>query len=426
MLVATGVPGLRDLCGDDCPWLLPMGRGTVLENWMARLAGAGVRVVHVVASAGVTRVREVVGDGGRWGVAATVHGVAGEEAAATAFRRIDADRVLLADCACDAGGEDVAAMAARTDSRTLRSADGVASCVAVVSGSQLRSLADVARSDVPSELAKRFATLASEVRRLDAPADLIAANRRLLRTDDSLFRDGDADRVRFGRNVRLHPTARVVGPVVIGDDVTVGAGVELGPEAVVGRGVVLDDGAVVRRAVIGDRSYVGAGLAVSESVVAGRRVANPALGTTVAVEDRRLLDALGRRSVRRRSGGYAVWLLAASAWLLTRPLMALPTLTRGPVRGPRTHFLRRVVPGLSDVLTGRRRLVGPAMAFAGDRAWRPPAAASGLIDEHIARKGRPGGALETRAADAYYAAHAGTRYDLRLLTHYAWRVLRGV
>ena len=392
---------------------------------MARLAGAGCGTVHVVASCGVTRVREVVGDGGRWGVAATVHGVADDEAAASAFRRIDAGRVLLADCACDVAAEDVAALSGRTDSRTLRSVDGVAGGVAVLSAEELRSLAEVSRSELPKELAKRFATLASELRRLDVPAELIAANRKLLTSDNSLFRDGDADHVRFGRNVRLHPTARVVGPVVIGDDATIGAGVELGPEAVVGRGVVLDDGAVVRRAVVGDRSYVGAGLAVSESVVAGNRVANTTLGTTVSVDDRRLLDSLGRRSVRRRSGGFMMWLLAAAVWLLTRPLMLLPTLTRGPVRGVRTHFLRRVVPGLSDVLTGRRQLVGPTLAFAGRCDWRPPVAAAGLIDEHIARKGRPGGTVETRAADAYYAAHAGTRYDLRLLARYSMRLVRG-
>ena len=70
-----------------------------------------------------------------------------------------------------------------------------------------------------------------------------------------------APRVWLGRNVRIAPSAEVIGPVVVGDDVEIGAdAVVVGP-TVIGRGSHVAKGMVLRRCLLEPGSTVG-----SESV----------------------------------------------------------------------------------------------------------------------------------------------------------------
>lgn len=60
-----------------------------------------------------------------------------------------------------------------------------------------------------------------------------------------------------GKNVRIHPTAKIVPPVNIGSNSWVGQDAELGPGTVIGASVVIDEGATVRNSIILDNTYVG-------------------------------------------------------------------------------------------------------------------------------------------------------------------------
>lgn len=62
----------------------------------------------------------------------------------------------------------------------------------------------------------------------------------------------------IGADVDIHPSARVEGPSLVGDNVKVGAGAVVGPYAVVGHNALVDDDAQVVGGVVMDRSHVGA------------------------------------------------------------------------------------------------------------------------------------------------------------------------
>src|SRR5262249_10499847 len=71
----------------------------------------------------------------------------------------------------------------------------------------------------------------------------------------------------LSRNVSLHPTARIVPPVFIGENSRIGAQVELGPDAVIGRDCVLDTGCKVMNSVLFPGGYVGQSLRLVDVLV---------------------------------------------------------------------------------------------------------------------------------------------------------------
>ncbi|MCA1706745.1 MAG: NTP transferase domain-containing protein, partial [Actinobacteria bacterium] len=70
-----------------------------------------------------------------------------------------------------------------------------------------------------------------------------------------------------GEEVEIDPTARVTGPVLIGDNCSVGPGAVIGPYAVVGSNVTVGPDARVDNGVLMDRSYMGAAARVRGGVV---------------------------------------------------------------------------------------------------------------------------------------------------------------
>ena len=60
-----------------------------------------------------------------------------------------------------------------------------------------------------------------------------------------------------GRNVKIHPSAKITPMVSIGGNSWIGREAELGPGAVIGSSVVIDQGATIQHSIILDHTYVG-------------------------------------------------------------------------------------------------------------------------------------------------------------------------
>jgi mannose-1-phosphate guanylyltransferase len=68
----------------------------------------------------------------------------------------------------------------------------------------------------------------------------------------------------------VHPQARLVPPVFVGEHATIGAGVRAGSLAVIGAGATLEEGALVENAVVGAGAMVGTRAVVVGSIVGER------------------------------------------------------------------------------------------------------------------------------------------------------------
>jgi len=111
---------------------------------------------------------------------------------------------------------------------------------------------------------------------LHAHYDLLAGR---VRTDPQGFelRPG----VWVGEDVDIHPTARVQGPALIGDNSRIHPGAVIGPYTVIGDNVILGDDASVAGGVVMDRAHLGA-MAQARTCVLGRAAT---LGKGAIVEE---------------------------------------------------------------------------------------------------------------------------------------------
>lgn len=72
----------------------------------------------------------------------------------------------------------------------------------------------------------------------------------------------------YGRsNARMHGTARVLGPVWFGRNVTIGANVTIGPNVVAGNNFQAGRGCTIANSIIWDNVTIGSGVSIVDSVV---------------------------------------------------------------------------------------------------------------------------------------------------------------
>ena len=281
-----------------------------------------------------------------------------------------------------------------------------------------------------------------------------------------------------GRNTTIHPSARLVPPLLIGDDSQINANAEIGPNAVIGNHVIIEEGATISGSAILDGTYVGRLVNVQDSVVNRNCLINVPANTSVFVADHFMLGEVSESVVLRGLGRAGEWLAALLLLLLSLPFWLIATLValfagRGPLLGsvqrathdpqmqwesgkigwrtvsvarfrsdpatPAGRWLRRTgmcdLPGLVAVLKGELALVGPgvisplqAEALVEDwqrRRFLVPAGVTGLwyVNGSGAADGDELGLLEERLiVDSYYAATRTFKADLTILlqTPGAW------
>jgi mannose-1-phosphate guanylyltransferase len=109
----------------------------------------------------------------------------------------------------------------------------------------------------------------------------------------------------------VHPSARLLGPVIVGPRASIGAGATLIGPVSIGRGTSVGEGAVVSRSVVWSDCTVGTGAFVDRSMLAdGARVETRKLLVSTVRGEARQATAPG--SVTRRSGRALLAPLAAA------------------------------------------------------------------------------------------------------------------
>jgi NDP-sugar pyrophosphorylase family protein len=318
--------------------------------------------------------------------------------------------------------------------------------------------------------------------------DLIAAHRDVLarKTSGLMGRASEVDEaVWLARNVSLHPTARLVPPLYIGENCRIARGVQIGPDAVIGHNCVLDEKSTVSRSVIFPGSYVGEALELSDALVDKNCLVNVRVGSEITIREDFILGSLAEKQLRR--GWNRIFSQVTGILLLlpalpvmaglalyfkprrpgrifaTRPAVRLPAdldplswqtfapvslcnaEPAGPEKDPAPdpepdrlagpsadwrHLFFVFLPALINVARGELRFVGVPPRTAQEvenlpRDWRALYLKSkpGIVTEAMINFGSRASRDEMYSAEAVYSVTSGLKHDLRLLARYGGQIL---
>jgi len=314
--------------------LLPMGCQTVVEQVMDRLLHVAITEVDIVVSDQPEALRALLGDGSRWGIRLRWHLVADPARPYGVLRSPHLQRAcrLVVGHADACPGVDALMRLTHTQAWALHGdadRDPSWSGWASVAPYRLTELpADTGIEELVQALRGR-----AEQPVLWAGQDLTLLNG----SNDQLHAAMALDKAQgcddvpaswvktswgaMSPQARVHPQARLTGPVRIGPGCIVNRDAEVGPGVVLSRNVWVSGGTRVSHSVVLPDSYVGAGLDLTHAVVNGSRVRHVRLGvdTMLPTADALLLDlkpdaAPGPAALPR--------LLAGLAWLLVAPALA--------------------------------------------------------------------------------------------------------
>lgn len=472
VLFATPRPAADVPVPHDVPAaLLPVGHATLVERLVEQLARLGLAEVHVVACDRPELLREVLGEGERWGIRLRWRLVKDPERPYGALSAIGLERssrVLIGHT--DRWVEPAAlARMAKGDALfvELDATHGFRwTGWAGVPGRMLgASLRHCDRHGLHDELRRAgLAPIVADGARswpvLDA-AGLLEAQRAVIagQADAPLPPEwiprpwGAASPAAF-----VHPAARIVGPTLIGPGCLVAAGASLGPGAVLTRDVVVGANTTVRSSVILPRTYLGPGLDVHDSIANGGRLRHVRLEveTSLSPRDGLALSLDARPGPRPTAGARLIAAVAATVllpglalavlarrshepalpWYAQQAVTGMDPTTRqvkvGPLRCPRTSgsVLRRsfgFYGALLDVVQGRRCWFGVRPRRRGEwyglsAEWQSLLAGAPIgILTAPAWTGDEGARAEaSAAADAFFLVRKGWRENLRI----AWAAVR--
>ena len=402
-----------------CSPLMPLLGKPLLQRSVENLVWLGCKQVHVFLGDNPAPVRELLGNGERWGVQLHYHYLQLDEDLPANLRRLQLDEASQYWLACD---DRVPAMPPPVNGDTVgywgTASDRHWAGLGCFSGGWLNALQGCSsRQDLENRLAAFPAMQWTQVGQplsCESDADFLRSARTCLDT----HLGGTPGSIRIGRGAVIHPSAVLKGPVWVGHLVHVDAGVQLGPYAVLEDGAMVDQGAAIQDSVVMPDTYVGMELNLQHCVAAPGRLArvdqevvldelDPTLLTSVRASRgikrpapplrmvlRLLKIALlplwwwGRRVLRsnrqkapierirllRPGGGHGQTqtlhladtlgaVHAGEPWALTR------------------HFVHTFYPGLSAVLRGQLVLCGPELREA-DHVARLPAYWRGLYEQH--------------------------------------------
>ena len=318
----------------------PLLRGLGIDAALVEVAGKPFihRVVERAVALGVRRVdvllgddpepyRACLGNGERWGCVIAYHYAPSNAAIPRALAR---QLAVIARCLLlTADAMPPEEMAPPSSYGFIESEPGLRAAWACASGAVVaRALAGVGSAEalavaLRNEAQMSRADVAPTVSAGSAAA-LLDASRQLLDVPDypiGIAWRPHAEGLWIGNGARIHPEARLVPPVYVGDHVLVAAGARIGPNAVVGARAIVDGGALVVDSLVLPSTYVGRGVELRRSIAAGRRLVNVDLHVEMDIRDRELLGAAAGEAA---SGPTLTERgLAALRWFMAWPLARL-------------------------------------------------------------------------------------------------------
>jgi NDP-sugar pyrophosphorylase family protein len=336
-------------------------------------------------------------------------------------------------------------------------------------------------NDTPEQLQERLRIMAStgQARAVHIPEWLDASTPTALLNSQALllsqqlgdFMISGTERqngVWISRNVVLHPTVELRGPLYIGPNSRLNRNVCIGPNTVIGSECIVDSQTLIENALVTSGSYVGEGLELKRAIVNHNLLINVSLETSINVTESFLLGSLREHPKQHWLASFGESSLALALLIFLSPITflsffyytcwrrmsvttiecvklpaqnsqhdrityRLPCIGRAasilPLKPNWTSFLTQFVPGLTAVLRAQLHFVGmpPRAPEQVDRLspeWQELYLQNkaGLISE-ASLTDTEQDETQLYIADAFYAAHSGRLYDWRLALQYFSRLI---
>lgn len=131
------------------------------------------------------------------------------------------------------------------------------------------------------------------------------------------------DGVWMGRNVVIHPSAKITGPIYLGKNTTIGPKCTVGPYLVLEDECILSDEVIAKRSIILPETFVGVELELDEAIAAPNSL-SLADAPVVAIADNFMLGSA--KNAARLGFGMILGMVAAGLlFLLTLPILLVLT-----------------------------------------------------------------------------------------------------
>jgi hypothetical protein len=351
--------------------LLPVAGRPLLHHLLTALSAAGVRDVQLFVTHLPHLTRDYVGDGTRWGLRVRCHSVAAAGQFLDRHLRSMIDRRLPQGGI--AMGMDCLAHAATLRAMLLECA--TAPCRLEAPGGVALPCFAVAPEGKRAQAVRLDRFFADDPLLVDSPKALWHANARALQAlGDAPHKERRVgDGVFIGSHCRLHESAQLAEPCLLGAGSVLERRVRIGAQSIIGAGAIIDEASEVRSSIVFDGTYVGPHSFIDGKLLDGCRMVDIASGDVVYLDDPAMLGTAAQHlagSVSLR--GAAEWSLAAcAATLLAIPLLCFMAVRR--LRG-REAFKRErhFVPAGRDLsgAVGSRQLELLALDGVAHPAWR--------------------------------------------------------
>ena len=267
----------------------------------------------------------------------------------------------------------------------------------------------------------------------------------------------------LSRAVSLHPTAKVLPPVFIGQNCQIKSGAVIGPNAVIENNCIIDSRSVIQDAIVCYRSYVGEGLEIRNCIVDRNLLINLALNTNVTIHDDFILGDMSPPKFKLFPIMLLERLLAAISLLLffpvylylkknhgihLDPMLQLPasndrytwktfnwmTFGENPKKKPGAmqRYFRRL-PTLWNIIKGEAHFVGVSPRSITDVENLPPdwqklylKSKVGLITLSDLDNTPDPTIDDLYASEVFYSVHMGFLYDLKLLFRWLVKKIKSI
>ncbi|MFT5525236.1 MAG: lipopolysaccharide/colanic/teichoic acid biosynthesis glycosyltransferase [Pirellulaceae bacterium] len=497
LVVATGSVDQPWVSAADCRPMAPVLDRPFLQHLVECLVDRGVTKIDFVLNDHPELIENHFGDGMRWGAEFRFHLTRQTEQPYIPLSWIDIETdgkplLLLHADALQTNLEEAASERQDDISTYYWLDEGDASCEPVWSGvawlppGDLKEFAKLSnRDELGKELMSR-AEKTNSLTKVPRPlmartlGDILETQQRVLAGEfPQLLRASGqaADGIWIQRNVRLHPSVKLIPPVFINKNCQIDRNVLLGPNIVLGEGCIVDRGCTIRDSLILPESYIGEGLEIEESVVAKDVLYNVHYDVAISITDDLIMGSLADAGIEtwllRLASRLSAVVILALAWpalLITLLIFKIShpgtavqssSVVQLPRRGEhgrlntfRTwwfgrfsvepaekmanrwtmwkHFFCEFLPGLAAVARGKQAFVGITPRTVEQmqqlpEEWRNLCYQSkaGVITEAFVQYGGNATQDELHTSEVFYAAVGSFRYDTSLLIRYFKTLLTG-